>query len=259
MSQPVVKFEKMNKVGIVTLDRPPALNALNQQVFLALAKIFETIAADDGIKVVILTGSGNNFAAGADVKELQNLSPLGAREFALSAFRTQQLLCTLSKPTIAAINGYALGAGCEISLCCDLRVAGDNAKFGQPEINLGIIPGGGGTQRLSRLVGLARAKEIVFSGKIITAQEALIIGLVNSVVPRENTLDEAMKLAREIAGKSAPALAIAKTALNVGFDLDLNNGLQYEIECFAQSFTTQDHIEGIKAFNEKRVPEFSDR
>ncbi len=259
MCEPVVKYEKVNSTGIIILNRPEALNALNQQVFCELERIFKAVALNGQVKVVVLTGAGKAFAAGADIVEIQNLSPSGAEDFAQLAFRVQQQISLLPKPTIAAINGYALGGGCEVSLCCDLRIAADNAKFGLPEINLGIIPGGGGTQRLSRLIGLTRAKEMVFLGKIITAQEALEVGLVNKVVPRDNVLSEALNLANEIANKSAPALALAKSAINVGYDLDLNNALQYEIACFLETFTTQDHSEGIDAFIKKRKPRFIDQ
>jgi enoyl-CoA hydratase len=255
-----VKFQKEDGVAVVTLHRPEVLNALNSRVFQRLREIFEALAYDGEVKVVVLTGAGDKaFAAGADIAELERLSPLEAREFALTAYRAQETIANLSRPTIAAINGYALGGGCELAMCCDLRIAATTAKLGQPEIGLGIIPGGGGTQRLARLIGVARAKELVFTGKVISATEALAMGLVNQVVPPEELMPTVMKLARDLAAKSGPALALAKRAIDQGCNLGLPAGLHYEIECFANCFATADHQEGIRAFLEKRRPHFQDR
>ncbi|MBE3589168.1 MAG: enoyl-CoA hydratase/isomerase family protein [Thermoanaerobacteraceae bacterium] len=260
MSYTVVKYQKDDGVALVTLNRPESLNALNSAVFRELGAVFDEMAQDPEVHAVVLTGSGDRaFAAGADVSELKNLSPLEAREFALAAYRTQEKICNLSRPTIAALNGYTLGGGCELAMCCDLRIAAETARLGQPEINLGIIPGGGGTQRLARLVGLSRAKELIFTGKIITAQQALEWGLVNLVVPAGQLLEEAFKLARDLAGKSAPALALAKSALDRGMNMDLGSALHYEIDCFACCFATEDHREGIAAFLEKRRPAYKGR
>lgn len=244
----------------IELHRPQALNALNKEVFETLGRIMDEIASDDQVKAVILTGSGDKaFAAGADVEELKQLNTIEAGNFALVANATQNKLSRLPKATIAALNGFTLGGGCELAMCCDIRIASERAKLGQPEINLGIIPGGGGTQRLSRLVGIAKAKELIFTGRIISAEEALQIGLVNRVVKPEELLDTAKKLALEIAAKSGPAVALAKRSIDEGSEMNLGGALHYEIECFAQCFSTEDHREGIGAFLEKRAPLFRHR
>ncbi|MDA8124923.1 MAG: enoyl-CoA hydratase-related protein [Deltaproteobacteria bacterium] len=250
-----VRYRPEYPLAWVELNRPQALNALNKEVFVTLGRIMDEIAADDQVKAVILTGSGEKaFAAGADVEEMKSLSALEAGQFALVAHEAQEKLSNLPKATIAALNGFTLGGGCELALCCDIRIASEKARLGQPEINLGIIPGGGGTQRLARLVGIAKAKELIFTGRIMAAPEALALGLVNMVVKPEELREAAKKLALEIAGKSAPALALAKRSIAEGAELPLSGALHYEIECFAQCFATEDHREGITAFLEKRAP-----
>lgn len=247
-------------VALVFINRPKALNALNSKVFMELGKVFEEMEKDDQVRVVILTGEGEKaFAAGADITEMQRCSVLEAREFAMAANRTQRKIETFPKPVIAAINGFALGGGCELAMACDIRVASSNAKFGQPEINLGIIPGGGGTQRLARLIGIGRAKELVYSGRVIDAECAYEWGLVNKVVSPDKLIEEVMGLASKIAGKSRPILMLAKEAFNCGYNLDLDRALQLEIECFASCFGTEDHNEGMLAFTEKRKPSFKDK
>jgi len=202
MKYNVVEFRKEDGVALVTLNRAEHLNALNRLVFVELEMVFDEIALDPEVKAVVLTGSGNKaFVAGADVAELKNFTALEAREFALVAYGTQEKICNLPKPTVAALNGYTLGGGCELAMCCDLRIAAENARLGQPEINLGIIPGGGGTQRLARLVGVSRAKELIFTGKISLAQQAMEWGLVNRVVPLDQLMEVSLKLARELAVK----------------------------------------------------------
>jgi enoyl-CoA hydratase len=244
----------------IELHRPSALNALNKEVFETLGKIVDDIARDDQVRVVILTGSGEKaFAAGADVAEMKSLSVIEAGRFALVAHEAQEKLSALPKATIAALNGFTLGGGCELALCCDIRIASEKAKMGQPEINLGIIPGGGGTQRLARLVGKAKAKELIFTGRIISAQEALALGLVNRVVKSEELLDTVKQLALEMAGKSGPAIALAKRSIDEGLEMNLGGALHYEMECFAQCFATEDHCEGIGAFLEKRAAVFRHR
>lgn len=256
----VIDYQVNDNLAVVTLFRPQNLNALNRQMFIELGAVFGEIEMEDKIRAVILTGSGSKaFAAGADIGELQYLSAAGARDFARAANRVQEQIASLFKPTIAAINGYALGGGCELAMCCDLRVASENARLGQPEINLGIIPGGGGTQRLARLVGVSRAKELVFTGKTIPARIALEWGLVNQVVPPEKLMETAFKLAGEMAAKSSLALAFAKSAIDRGSSIDLNSALHYEIECFTGCFATEDHSEGLKAFLEKRQPRYKNR
>lgn len=247
-------------IATVTINRPQALNALNREVFTELGKVFDELREDHRVRVVILTGEGTKaFAAGSDITEMKECSVLEAREFAMLANRTQGKIEAFPKPVIAAVNGFALGGGCEVAMACDIRIASSNARFGQPEINLGIIPGGGGTQRLARLIGLGRAKELVYSGGIIDAQRAYEIGLVNKVVPPEALLTEVSKLAAKIASKSLPVLMLAKTAFNLGFSMDLDKALQLEIECFAECFGTEDHIEGMSAFVERREPAFKDK
>ncbi len=247
-----------NNVMLVIINRPEVLNALNSLVFSELHHLFEKIKEDSHVKTVVLTGSGDkSFVAGSDVSEMSQYSLLQAREFALRVHQAQQTIAGSPKPTIAAINGFAFGGGLEVAMCCDIRIASQNAKFGQPEINLGIIPGGGGTQRLSRLIGPGRAKQMVFSGLPIDAQKAYEIGLVNQVVSPEQLLAEAMRLAEVIATKSAVILAFAKQALNTGHDLDLENALKVEIELFAECFGTEDAKEGLGAFVDKRKPNFT--
>lgn len=247
-------------VAVVAINRPEVMNALNGQVFSELGRIFAELEAEDKVKAVILTGSGSKaFAAGADISQMQRMTTLEGRKLALTVKGAQDKIASLSKPVIAAVNGFALGGGCEVAMCCDFRIAAENARFGQPEISLGIIPGGGGTQRLTRLVGLARAKDLVLTGRIIDAREALEIGLVNRVVAADSLLSEAKKLAAGLGEKSGFALNMAKAALNGSVSLDLNSGLDYEIQCFAACFSTSDQKEGMAAFAEKRKPRFTGR
>ncbi|NPV27535.1 MAG: crotonase [Firmicutes bacterium] len=253
----VIIYEKENGLGLVTINRPEALNALNEQVFLELGRVFDEMAADDEVKAIVLTGSGNKaFAAGSDIGQMRSMTTLEARRFARQVKEAQGKIASIPKPVVAAISGFALGGGCEVAMCCDFRIAAENAKFGQPEINLAIIPGGGGTQRLARLVGVAKAKELVLTGKIIDANEALSIGLVNLVVPIDALMDEAKKLASNLAQKGGVALMMAKMAIDRGVNLDLESALDYEIECFAECFSTADQKEGMAAFVEKRKPNF---
>ncbi|MCD6570498.1 MAG: enoyl-CoA hydratase/isomerase family protein [Deltaproteobacteria bacterium] len=247
-------------IALVVISRPESLNALNRQVFTELGKAFDELRKNDRVRVVILTGEGEKaFAAGSDITEMQKCSVMEAREFAMLANKTQGKIGEFPKPVIAAINGFALGGGCEVAMACDIRIASTNAKFGQPEINVGLIPGGGGTQRLARLVGIGRAKELVYSGEVIDAERAYELGLVNKVVSLDKLITEARKLASNIASKSLPILMLAKTAFNCGFNLDLDRALEFEIECFADCFGTEDHNEGMLAFIEKRKPAFRDK
>lgn len=236
------------------------LNALNGTVFTELKQIFEELKTLDEARVIILTGKGDRaFAAGSDVKEFADCSFIEAREVSIRNNAAQQAIAGITKPTIAALNGFTLGGGLEVAMCCDIRIASDRAKFGQPEIGLGFIPGGGGTQRLARLVGVGLAKELVFSGKIIDANEAYRIGLVNQVVPKEELMPAAIKMAESFANKSKVILEFAKVAIDRGIELDLLSGLQLETELWAASFATEDHHEGIAAFLEKRKPQFKDK
>ena len=253
-------YEKEEGIGIVTINRPKSLNALNEEVHAELYEIFREIEDDPDVRVVILTGSGERaFVAGADITEMQPKDSIEIGSFIDTGRKAFDQIYTLSKPVIAAVNGFALGGGCELAMCCDLRIASENAKFGQPEINLGVIPGAGGTQRLARLVGMTRAKELIYTGDIIDAKAAFIMGLVNKVVPPDSLMTEAKELAQKILSKSSVALSLAKKAINSGADMSLSSGLDLETQCFARCFATEDQKEGMKAFMEKRKPEFKNR
>jgi enoyl-CoA hydratase len=245
-------YQNENGIGIVTINRPSALNALNENVLMELYRKFQEIEEDPAVKVVILTGAGRAFVAGADIGYMHPQSSVEIRKFIAIARRAAEQIYNLNKPVIAAINGYALGGGCEIAMCCDIRIASENAKFGQPEINLGIIPGIGGTQNLVRLVGVAKAKELVFSGDTLDAKTALSLGLVNNVVPADQLMNEAKAFAQKLSGKSSIALAFAKKAMNGGLEVGPYSGANLENECFAACFATEDQKEGMSAFLEKR-------
>jgi enoyl-CoA hydratase len=253
-------YEKKDGIGTVTLNRPDKLNALNSTVYAELYDVFESIENDDEVKVVVLTGSGNRaFAAGSDIAEMQNMGPLEAKKFIATIRKASDRIYSLSRPTIAAVNGYALGGGCELAMCCDLRIASEKARFGQPEITLGLIPGASGTQRLPRLIGAAKAKEMIFMGDMIDAATALSLGLVNKVVPPENLMEEAVAWAAKMAGLSTPVLAMAKMAINNGLDTDLASGLNMEARCDELCFATEDQKEGMTAFMEKRKAVFKNK
>ncbi|MGB5986290.1 MAG: enoyl-CoA hydratase-related protein [Desulfobacterales bacterium] len=248
-------FEKEENVAVITFNRPEAMNALNNQTRAEFAAAIAEVAADDGIKVLILTGNGKAFVAGSDIKEFNKTTPYAAHNIA----RLGEMVEKLEKPVIAAVNGFCLGGGCEIAMGCDIIIASEKAKFGQTEINIGIIPGGGGTQRLQRLIGACRAKELIFTGDIIRAEEADRIGLVNRVVPMDELMPAAKELAKKIAGKSSAALKLAKTAINRGMQTHLESGLKYEYELYSLSLSLEDKVEGVNAFLEKRAPKFIGR
>ena len=257
MTYKTILFQKADGIATVTLNRPDSLNALNSDVYNELYDVFEAIEHDEEVRVVILTGSGEKaFAAGSDVVEMQNMNTLEIQKFVATIRKASDRIYTLTRPTVAAIHGYALGGGCELSMCCDLRICSEKARFGQPEINLGLIPGACGTQRLPRLIGVAKAKEMIFLGDMIKADEALNLGLVNKVVPPESLMDEAMEWAKKLAGKSGPILAMAKMAINTGIDTDITSGLNTEARCLALCFATEDQKAGMKAFLEKEKVEF---
>lgn len=245
-------LEKKEGIAKITFNRPEVLNALNNEIRSEFQAAMSDIQSDDSIKVVILTGAGRSFIAGADINELKALTMQQARK----VVRLGEVIENLEKPVIAAVNGYALGGGCEIAMACDVIVASEYAKFGQPEINLGIIPGGGGTQRLPRVVGMHKAKEMVFTGDIIDAKEAERIGLVNKVVPAGELEATVRAIADKVASKSPVAVKLAKAAMNRGMRTNLETGLAYEKELYSLSHTTKDRAEGIAAFLEKRKPDF---
>jgi enoyl-CoA hydratase len=253
-------YEKEDGIGIVTINRPASLNALNGEVYTELYELFEEIEKDDEVRVVILTGSGEKaFVAGSDIVEMAPQSSMEISSFVEKGRKASDRIYTLSKPVIAAINGYALGGGCELTMCCDLRIASENARFGQPEINVGVIPGAGGTQRLSRLIGMTRAKELLYTGDMIDASTALNIGLVNKVVPLDSLMTEAKELAKKLLTKSGRILSLAKAAVTSGASMSLSDALDYEARCFALCFATEDQKEGMKAFMEKRKAEFKNK
>jgi enoyl-CoA hydratase len=260
MAYDTILYQKDGGVGIVTVNRPASLNALNSQVYLDLYDVFSKIEGDDEVKAVILTGSGEKaFVAGTDIMEMKDLDGFGVGKLVAKIRLASDRIDTLSKPVIAAINGYALGGGCELAMCCDMRVASAKAKFGQPEVNLGIIPGAGGTQRLPRLVGVAKAKELILTGDMIDAETALTIGLVNKVVPPESLMAEARAMADKIASKSSPCIMLALESIDTGINSDLSTGLNCEEQCICRCFDTEDKTEGMNAFAEKRKAEFKNR
>ena len=260
MEYETIIIESEGSIAVLKLNRPQALNALNSKVISELIIALDEIAKGVMPKVIIITGSGEKaFVAGTDILEMETLSSFGAREFAQFARKAIDKVANLDRPVIGAINGFALGGGCELAMACDIRIASERARLGQPETGLGIIPGSGGTQRLPRLVGPSKAKQLIFTGEIIDAKTALEIGLVDKLVPHDSLMEEAKKMAKMIAGKPRVALALAKYAINRGLDADLQTALGYEIECFAQCFATQDQKEGMRAFLEKRKPNYIDK
>jgi enoyl-CoA hydratase len=253
-------YDKNDGTGIVTINRSQALNSLNCEAYDELYLLFKETADDPDVRAVIITGSGNKaFVAGTDISAMVSLNSIESRLFADQIRRTCDLIYNLNKPVIAAVNGFALGGGCELALCADIRIASENARFGQPEINLAIIPGSGGTQRLQRLIGAARAKEMIFGGEIIDANIALDWGLVNRVVPIADLMNKAKEIAKKFSGKSTVILALAKRSMNDGADVGLPAALDIEEQCFAECFFTEDQKEGMQAFLEKRKPQFKNR
>ncbi len=249
-------LEKDGNIGIVKFNRPKALNALNSETLKELDNVIDLIEKDNEIYAVILTGEGKAFIAGADISEMEGLNALEGRAFGILGNKVFRRLETLDKPVIAAINGFALGGGCELSMACDIRIASAKAKFGQPEVGLGITPGFGGTQRLARLVGECKAKELIFTANIIKAEEAFNIGLINKVVEPEVLMEEAMNMAKQICNNAPVAVKLCKEAINKGMQMDIDSALNYESEAFGMCFSTYDQKEGMKAFLEKRDKNF---
>ncbi len=253
-------LEKSGPIAVLTFNRPKALNALNSDTLSELSTVLDELGRDSSVKVVILTGSGEKaFVAGADISQMKDFNPLEGRRFGQLGQATLRKLELLPQPVIAAINGFALGGGCELAMACDIRLASENAKFGQPEVTLGLTAGFGGTQRLPRLVGTGLASEILFTGDIIDAQEAYRIGLVNRVYTLDTLMEEAQKLAKRIAGRAPAAVQLSKSAIQRGTNMDLDSAQAYEAEVFALTFSTEDQTEGCTAFVEKRKAVFKGR
>lgn len=257
MSYENIIFETDESVAIIKFNRPKALNAVNTDVLAELADALNKIGNDTDIRALVLSGEGEkSFVAGADIAEMANFSPIQIRKFSRVGHEALFQLEALSIPVIACVNGFALGGGTEIAMACDFIYASENAKFGQPEINLGLIPGFGGTQRLSRLVGKAMAKELCMTGAMISAQEAKEIGLVNRVFPPDKLWEETMKTAKGMAGKGKVSMRAVKQCIDRGFDVDLHSGCHMESDAFALCMASPDGKEGTTAFLEKRKPEF---
>lgn len=254
-----IKYEVNDGLALVTINRPKAMNALNMDVLSELLDAFTAIEKDDAVKGVLLTGEGRAFVAGADIAQMCGLNALEGREMMIAGHNVMNKIEQLPKPVVAAVNGFALGGGCELAMACDIRIASDKAKFGQPEVGLGIIPGFGGTQRLSRLVGKGMAEYLVLTAEIIDAAEAHRIGLVERLVPAEELMEVAEKTIRTIMSKAPIAVATAISAINNGFDMDMKSASMFEIETFTAAFASEDKKEGMTAFLEKRPAEFKNR
>lgn len=253
-----VTVETEGRVGIITLNRPQALNALNAQLVDELGRAARAFDADPGIGCIVVTGSEKAFAAGADIKEMKDkdYAQVQAEDFITDDW---EVMASLRTPTIAAVGGFALGGGCEIAMMCDIIIAADSAKFGQPEIKLGVIPGAGGTQRLTRAVGKAKAMELCLTGRMMDAEEAERSGLAAKVVPAASLREEALKTAGQIAGMSLPIAMICKEAVDVAFESTLAEGVRFERRTFHATFATEDRAEGMAAFVDKREPQWKHR
>lgn len=254
-----ILFEAKDGIMYITINRPKALNALNSETINELGQVISETEKRKDIQVVIITGSGEKaFVAGADISEMHTLNAMQGRELALNAQKVFSQIENMPQIVIAAVNGYALGGGCELSMACDLCVASENAKFGQPEVNLGILPGFAGTQRLPRIVGCRIAKELIFTTDMIDANRAYEIGLANKVVKHEELMDEANKMARKIMSKGMYAVSLAKSAVNSGMNMDRESAYRYEADMFGLCFATEDQKEGMDAFLNKRKASFKD-
>ncbi len=244
-------------IATITINRPKSLNALNTVTLNELKAAAIAADADANVKVIIITGAGSKaFVAGADIAQMRELKVLEGRQMTMLGQKVFGIIENLNKPVIAAVNGFALGGGCELAMACDIRIASDTAKFGQPEVNLGIIPGFAGTQRLARLIGKGRAKYYIYTGYMMTATEAFELGLVDKVVKAEELLDVCHEIAKTIMSKAPVAVMMAKKAVNHGLDMDLASGVAYEAEAYTTCFSTKDRVEGMTAFLNKRAASF---
>jgi len=260
MSRDNILLRKEEGIGFITINRPKYLNALDRATVEELSEVIELIAADDEIKVIILTGAGDKaFVAGGDIAFMKDLTPVEARGFGTFGQRVLRKLESLPKPVIAAINGFCLGGGCELAMACDFSIASLKAKFGQPEVGLGVTAGFGGTQRLPRLIGIGRARQLLYTGDIIDAEEALRIGLVNEVVPDSDLMNYVIDIAKRIKAKGQMAVRFSKAAVNNGMQTDIDRAMTIESDIFALCFSTADQKEGMNAFIEKRTPHFTEK
>lgn len=249
-------IQKENHIATVTINEPDKLNALNTQILNELNSAFDILAADTDVRVIIITGADRSFVAGANIQEMAGMNYEEAKVFGAKGAAVFRKIETCPQPVIAAVNGFALGGGSELALACDIRIASEKAKFGQPEVGLGITPGFSGTQRLARLIGFAKAKELIFTGKVITAADALEIGLVNQVVAPESLMDEVKAMAESIAKQAPIAVQKSKEAINNGWDLPIEEGIDLEVDLFARCFETEDQKNGMTAFLKKEKVEF---
>lgn len=257
MENTLIDLKVAEDIATVTVNRPKSMNALSQEVLEQMEQVIKDVAKNDQVRALIITGAGNKaFVAGADISAMVDMTAQEAREYSIVAHNLYGMIEQLPIPVIAAINGYALGGGCELTLVCDIRIAASTAKVGQPEITLGIIPGFGGTQRLSRLVGKGKATELILTGGMIDAETAMSIGLVNAVVPPEKLIDAAVDMAKKIIANGPLAIKYAKEAIHHGLQMSLDQGCKYEIELWTDCFTTEDQDIGMKAFLNKQKPSF---
>lgn len=255
-----IKFEQQGHVALLTINRPEVLNALNEGVMRELSEITMKIQEMEDIHVMVITGEGRSFVAGADIGQMVNFSAVDAKAFSQHGNRVFIQIANGTKPVIAAINGFALGGGCELAMACDIRIASDKAKLGMPEVALGITPGFGGTQRMARIVGMSTAVDLILTGRIITAQEARDIGLVNHIYPADEMLNKAMEMAHLIASRPQVAVHQAKQSIRTGKQIDIHTAVAYEAESFGLCFSTEDQKDAMQAFIEKRkITDFKNR
>ena len=259
MEEQKIIIQKENHIATVTINEPKTLNALNSKLLEELGAAFDMLANDAEVRVIILTGAERAFVAGANIQEMSGLNYDQAKVFGAKGASVFRKIETCPQPVIAAVNGFALGGGSELAMACDIRIASEKAKFGQPEVGLGIAPGFSGTQRMARLIGFAKAKELIFTGKVIAADEALAIGLVNQVVEPEVLMDKVRAMAADIAKQAPIAVQKSKEAINNGWDMTIDKGIDYEVELFAQCFETEDQKNGMNAFLKKEKTEFKGR
>lgn len=247
-----VELTKKDNIAVITMNRPEALNALSKAVFADLEAVLDDVENDDDVYVVVITGAGRAFIAGADIGEMAPMNVAEGLAFSELGNRLLMRVDMMEKPTIAAVNGFALGGGCEMALACDIRIASEKAKFGQPEVGLGIIPGFGGTQRMARIIGTGAAMELIYTADTIDAQKAKEIGMVNYVVPADELMDKTMEMAHKICKNAQKAIRVSKMAIRRGIDCDISTAVTYEALAFATCFGTEDQKEGMQAFLEKR-------